>query len=281
MATVCILGTGDIGGNTAQALAAAGVVSRILLIDPARGVAAGKALDIQQAGAITGCDTTLAGTDDWSRLTGSAACIVADAGRPAATAEETDARHLLERVDAYAGDAPIVFADASQGPALMAAAHACGLHRDRLIGSPPQAIKAAVTALVALEAGCSPADVMLTVLGAPAARFVVPWSEASIGGHAMERVLSQARIARIEARAERLWPPGPIALARAAAAVTGALLQSSRRTWCVSLVLQGEFGVRTGVGIAPVQLSPAGIAEIRVPVLNPRERVRVDVALAG
>ena len=63
MSTVAILGAGELGGAIAHALAARGSVSRVLLIDPHGQVAAGKALDIQQAGAITGFHTRLEGTD--------------------------------------------------------------------------------------------------------------------------------------------------------------------------------------------------------------------------
>jgi malate dehydrogenase len=280
MTTVCILGAGDLGGAIAQALAGSDAASRVLLIDPARAVATGKALDLQQAGAITGCHTSLAGTGDWSRMTGSAVCIAADLHDPRAAGPDHD-RTLLERMDAFAGDAPLVFAGASDAPALLAAAAVRGIARERLIGSAPYALKAAVTAMVAMEARCAPADVMLTVLGAPPAGFVVPWSEASIGGHALERVLTQAQLARLETRTARLWPPGPAALGRAAAVVTEALLRGARQTCCVFAVLQGEFGVRNRVGIVPAQLSRDGIARVQVPALNPRERVRVEVALGG
>ena len=52
--------------------------------------------------------------------------------------------------------------------------------------------------MVALEAQCSPTEIGLTLLGAPPRGFVVPWSEASIGGHALERVLTQVQLSRIE-----------------------------------------------------------------------------------
>jgi malate/lactate dehydrogenase len=109
----------------------------------------------------------------------------------------------------------------------------------------------------------------------------VPWSEASIGGYSLERVLSQVQLTRIEARAARLWPPGPFALGLAAARVTEAIVHRSRRAFSVFMVLSGEFGVRGGVGAMPVNLAPAGIASTRVPTLNTRERVRLETALGA
>lgn len=59
MATVAIIGAGDIGGACAHALAAHDLVGHILVIDAAVNAAAGKALDIQQAGAISGVHARL------------------------------------------------------------------------------------------------------------------------------------------------------------------------------------------------------------------------------
>jgi malate/lactate dehydrogenase len=123
--------------------------------------------------------------------------------------------------------------------------------------------------------------VQLTVLGAPPAGLVVPWSEASIGGYALERVLSQVQLTRLDARVARLWPPGPYALGLAAARVVEALVTSSRRTHTVLAVLGGEFGVRGRVGALPALLSTTGIVHTRVPTLNTRERVQLDTALGA
>lgn len=118
------------------------------------------------------------------------------------------------------------------------------------------------------------------MLGAPG-RFVVPWSEASIGGYALERVLSQVQLSRIQARTAKLWPPGPLTLGMAAARVAEALVESSRQSYCVLTMLEGEFGVKDRIGTLPVLLSPNGIEHARLPSLSPRERVLLDTSLGG
>jgi malate/lactate dehydrogenase len=130
-----------------------------------------------------------------------------------------------------------------------------------------------------MEAACSPTEVSLAVLGAPPDSFVIPWSDASIGGFALERVLSQVQLRRIEARVARLWPPGPYALGAAAARVVESIASASRRSFCVLTVLGAESGARGRVAAVPAWLSPAGIVRIRVPSLNTRERVQLDTAL--
>jgi len=145
----------------------------------------------------------------------------------------------------------------------------------------PEALVSAVTAIVAMEANCSPREVMLTVLGTPPSGFVVPWSEASIGGYALQDVLSQVQLTRVEARTARLWPPGPYALGAAAARVVEALVHASRRSFSVLTQLGGEFGVRNRPGSLPARLGPSGIVRTRVPELTTRERVRLQTALGG
>src|SRR5205809_700370 len=78
MSGIAILGAGELGGAAARVLASRDCVARILLIDAAAGVAAGKALDIQQSGAVEGFHTRLVGTDDVTAVTGVDVCLVAD-----------------------------------------------------------------------------------------------------------------------------------------------------------------------------------------------------------
>lgn len=290
MATVVLIGAGDIGGACAHALAAHDRVGHILVIDPAVNAAAGKALDIQQAGAISGFHTRLQATDDESRAVGCAAYVIADrfaAGSPEWQGE--DGLALIKRIEGLSPHAPIVFAGARQAELIRASSQEARVAARRLIGSATEAFASAVAAIVAMEARCSVTEVSLAVLGTPpGARperaervegIVVPWSDACIGGYALERVVSQVQLRRIDARVSRLWPPAPYALGAAAASVVDALLQASRRSYNVLTVLGGEFGVRDRVGAVPALLASPGVVNTRVPALNPRERIQLDSAL--
>jgi malate dehydrogenase len=282
MTTVAIIGAGDLGGAVAQSLAARGRVGRVLLIDAASKVAAGKALDIQQSGAVDGFHTQLMAADDVSSVTGAAVCIVADhAARIAEEWQGEDALAMLGRLNTYSSGVPLIFAGAQQVELMLRAAREIGMRRQVLIGSAPEAFASAVRSIVALEANCSPVEVMLAVLGVPPRGFVVPWSDASIGGYALERVLTQVQITRIEARAARLWPLGPYTLGAAAARAAEAMVTSSRQRVQAFTLLGGEFGVRNRIGALPVLLNQHGIADVRVPTLNTRERVSVETALSG
>ena len=102
MTTICVLGAGEIAGAAAHALARGERVSRVLLIDADGKVAAGKALDIQQSGAVDRFHVRLDGTDDVSRVAGCAAVIVADrVGRPSAEWQGDDGLAMMTRVASY------------------------------------------------------------------------------------------------------------------------------------------------------------------------------------
>jgi malate dehydrogenase len=280
MTTVAVIGAGDLGGAVAHALASAEVVDRVLLVDASAGIAAGKALDIQQSGAIARFHTRLEGSHDLSRVTGSAACVIADrAGHNPTEWQGDEGLSLLTELLAYVSDSPFIFAGVAQSQLLLSGAREARIARNRLIGSSPEGLASAIRSIVAMEARCSPAEVMLTVLGAPPTGFVVPWSEASVGGYALQHAITQVQMTRIEARTARLWPPGAYTLGLAAARVAQAIVQSSRQAFSVLTVLGGEFGVRNRVGALPALLSTSGIVHTREPSLSSRERVQLDTAL--
>lgn len=278
MATVAVFGAGDVGAACAQALTSRERVRRIFVIDSSVNAAAGKALDLQQANAVGGSHTTIEATADETRAIGCSVLVVADRlGSGNSEWEGEDGLRLVQRL-AASSDAPMVFAGAAQADLMRTSSTELRIASRRLIGSAPEAFVAAVRAIVAVEAPCSPSEVCVAVLGTPA-RFVIPWSEASIGGYALERAVSQVQLRRIEARAARLWPPGPYALGAAAARVVEAVVDAARRSCCVLTVLDGEFRARKRVAAVPALLAHQGIARIRTPLLNTREQVQLDTAL--
>lgn len=282
MPTVAIIGAGELGGAVARALAGRDRVSRVWLIDAAGKIAAGKALDIQQSGAIARFHTRLGGTADFTRAAGCDVCVIADrAGETPAEWHGDEGLALITRLAPQLGAAPFVFAGAAQADLISAVAREARLPRERLIGSAPEALASSLAAIVAMEAACAAGEVNLAVLGTPPDGFVVPWGEASIGGYSLDAWLSQAQRARVEARAAHLWPPGAYSLGTAAARVTEAILNWARRSFSVLTQLGGEFGVRHRAGSIPAVLAPRGIVRTRVPTLTTRERVRLETALGA
>ena len=127
-------------------------VRRVIILDDAAGVAAGKALDIQQAGAIDGSHARLEGGADLSRGIGAAVCIIADrSGRSSSEWQGDEALALMTRLVPYSAN-PRSCSPGHLRRLLAAAARELHIPRERLIGSAAEALSGAVKSMVAIEA---------------------------------------------------------------------------------------------------------------------------------
>lgn len=275
-----ILGAGEIGGALARQLAAIDLVSRIVLVDELGTVAAGKALDVAQSGSVDRYHTVMAGSSDIAAVVGAAVVVFADrAGQPGAEWQDEAGLTLLKRVAGLNQSAPLLCAGTAQSSLVERGVNEAGIARTRLFGTAGEALRSAVTAITALEAQASPSDISLTVLGRPPHQVIVPWDEGAIGGRSIAKVLSAAQLARLDARAARLWPPGPYALAAAAARTIRTALTRAPRVHVATVAVTREEGTPGRSALMPVTLQPAGIASIVAPTLSSRDRVRYETSL--
>ena len=282
MSTVVILGAGEIGGALARQLAATDLVSRIVLVDDLGTIAAGKALDVAQSGPVDRYHTVMSGTSDVSAVVGAALVVIADrAGQTGGEWQDEAGLALLKRVTGLNQVAPFLCVGATQGGLIERGVSEAGMARTRLFGTAPEALRSAVTAITALEAGAAPSDISLSVLGRPPEQVIVPWDEAAIGGRSIPKVLSAAQLARLEARVARLWPPAPYALASAATRMIRTALTHGPRLHMAMVAVTREEGTPGRSAIMPVTLQPSGIASIVAPALSSRDRVRYETSMSG
>jgi len=282
VSTVVVLGAGEIGGALARQLAVTDLVARIVLVDDLATVAAGKALDVAQSGPVDRYHTALSGTSDLSAVVGAAVIVFADrAGQPGGEWQDEAGLAVVRRVAGLNQLAPLVCAGAAQSGLIERGVNEAGIARTRLFGSGGEALRGAVTAITALEAGAAPSDISLSVLGRPPQQIIVPWDEGAIGGRSIARVLSAAQLARLDARVARLWPPGPYALASAAARMVRSAITNSPRLHMATVAVTRDEGTPGRSAIMPVTLRPSGIAEVVAPVLSSRDRVRYESSMSG
>jgi len=282
MSLVAIFGAGEIGGATARALAARTRVEVVRLIDDKADIAAGKAIDLSQAGPISGSDTKIQGSQDYSAAAGALAIILADpAGQPGAEWAGDTGLALLRQLtrSGLFHQSVLICAGASQRPLAQQALDELGLSRRRVIGSAPEALAATARALVAIETNASAAQVTLTVMGRPPDRMVIPWSEASIGGNSVTSMLTAAQLHRLDTRLRGLWPPGAGALGTAAALVAEAVVAGSRRLFSAFVSLDRDNGTKAPVCAWPVSIGPNGVERVASPQLTGRDRVVIDEVL--
>lgn len=278
MPDVTIVGAGELGGALAHLLARRDVVKMIRLIDETGTIAAGKALDLTQASPLEGFSTEITGSADLMAAAGAAVIVVADRANGVEWQGE-EGLALLRRLLHLGSPRIVLCAGASQREIVERGVRELGYPRERLFGSAPEALASAVRAMVALETNGSPTDVALTVLGIPPAQIVVPWEEATVGGSAATRVLDEPARRRIAARIAPLWPPGPYALASAAAKAINAVIGRSRRTFAAFVAPDDSGGRRCRTTALPVRLDAGGIQTVETLALSVHDRVALDNAM--
>lgn len=282
MSVIAIIGAGTLGGALAHLVASHDLYREVRLIDDAGDVAAGKALDILQAGPIERFGTALVADSSPAAAIGADLVVLTGpAGAPDSEWDEEAGLDRLRQLAAFGRGAVVVCAGAGQRRLVERGVFDAGLDRRRLIGSAPEALRGALRAIVALEAGCEASEVALTLLGIPPRHVVVPWSQATVGGLALEENLAPVQQRRLGERAAALWPPGPYALAAAAGRIAASLATGGGHQMSCFVAVDGEFGMRKQALAAPVRLGAAGVARIVEPQLNARERSGLEAARAG
>jgi malate dehydrogenase len=279
MHQVAIIGAGETGGLLAHALARRNVAPDVLLVDDNGRAAQGKALDIAQAGPVEGFAARVSGTADTAAAAGASVVALADPfGAPALAGES--ALLVLKRLRQFAPHALIVCVDASHRELIERGVRELHMDRARLIGTAPEALVAGVRALVAVETGNLARDVSLTAIGVPPQQIVVPWEDATVGGFGLTRMINETDRRRLEARMTALWPPGPYALAAAAAKAIDAVFKRSEGLLTCFVGPDDSSGRRVRTAALPVRLSNSGVTDVVLPELSVRERVALDNAMS-
>ena len=94
---------------------------------------------------------------------------------------------------------------------------------------------------------------------------MIPWSDASVGGHALTTLLTPPQLNQVERRLRGLWPPGTSALGTAAALFCEAAGQGSRRIVSAFVSLDRDNGTKAPVCAWPVSIGPDGLQRVMHP----------------
>jgi malate dehydrogenase len=277
MSFVAILGAGALGGSVACRLAARDRIREVRLIDPDGRVAQGKALDILQSAPVEQFSTRLVADHRLEAAAGARAIVVADAADGSGEYAAETGLALMRRLAAFETDAPLVFAGAGQRTLMQRVVTELHVAAPRVIGSAAGALESAVRALVALDLNGAGRDVQVVVLGAPPDGSVIAWEEATAFGQPLRALVPAHRLLALSARLPGLWPPGPQALASAAARVVEAIVNGARRRFTAFSV--AERATRAAIAL-PVEIGSHGIARVLQPVLSRQEQTALDNARA-
>jgi malate dehydrogenase len=273
-----IVGAGPLATALASTLAARGRVRHVRLIDDAGTVASGKALDVRQSTPVLGTDVSIDATADLAAVADADVILIADAhGSPAMEWDGELGLSLVGRIAAANARAPIVCAGARQASLVERGVGEVRLPWTRILGSASIAFDAAARTIVAEAADTAAGTVSLALAGLPPSRLVVGWSASSIEGAPAETRLTPGALATATRRLTAAWPPGPFALATAAAVLLEHLDEASPAPLPV-IVATPTQGHRAGIAL--VRLGPSGVLHAAEPALSPYERIALDNAIA-
>ena len=278
MSSVAIIGAGPLGGALAHALARRSRVGEVRLIDPEGRIAEGKALDIEQSAPVEQWNARMTSATTLAAAAGASVIVLADLVRAGEIGGESGLAllRLLGRLDTTA---PFVFAGGGQRDLMGLALAELHMSPRRLAGSAPRALESAVRAVAAAMLDASPADLAIGIAGVPPRAAVIGWEAATAFNQPIASVLAPHHASSISSRLPALWPPGPYALASAAAGVVEALANGSRRRFTCFAAVDVASAGRHAVAAVPVEFEKGGIARTLDPALSRHERTAFENGL--
>jgi malate dehydrogenase len=293
---VTVVGAGNVGATVAQVLAARDYVD-VVLVDLKDGLPQGKALDIDQMGAILGFEPRIVGSNGYEETAGSAVVVVT-AGLPRSpgmsrddlvTTNEEIVHEVTRRATAASPDATVIVVSNPLDAMCHVAMRASGLPRERVVGMAGILDTARFSTFIAWETGASVKDVTAMVLGGHGDQMVPVVSHTSVGGVPLRRLVADARIAELAERTAQgggelvglLGTSAWYAPGAAVAQMVDAVLLDEKRVLPCTAHLEGEYGI-DGLFIGvPVKLGAGGVEQIVELELDDAERAALERSAAA
>lgn len=285
---VSVIGAGNVGATTAQRLADMDFVD-LALVDVVDGLAAGKALDLLEAGPIFGYDTQVVGSTDYSITDGSDVVVITSgmARKPGMsrddliTANAEIVGQVVGEVVRHSPDAILVMVTNPLDVMTELALRATGLDRHRVIGMAGILDTARFRSFIAAELGVSVRSVEAYVLGGHGDTMVPLRQVTSVAGVPVGRLLAAERLEELVERTRnggaeivKLLKTGSAYYAPSAAAaqMVEAVLRDRRQVLPCAIRLDGEYGLTGVVMGVPVKLGAGGVQEVVEVELSDQER---------
>jgi len=294
---ITVVGAGNVGASCAL-WAARRDLGDLVLVDVVDGLAAGKALDLQQAAPIAGFAHSVTGSTDYAATAGSDLAIVTAglARKPGMSRDDLLAKNaeivsgVVRNLVARSPDVLLVIVS-NPVDAMTSLAHRVSkLPPRRVVGMAGVLDSARMRTFIALEAGASPKDVQAFVLGGHGDTMVPLVRHSSIGGVPLARCLPKETIDRIVERTRNggaeivaLLRTGSAFYAPAAAAVemAQAILRDERRVLPCAAYCDKEYGVGGYFVGVPARLGAAGVLDVLEFDLTAEEKAAFDRSAAA
>jgi malate dehydrogenase len=290
---IALIGAGNIGGELAS-LAARNELGDVVLFDipEKEGVAKGKALDLEQNGAILGTDAKITGTSNWADVAGSDVVIIT-AGVPRKPGMSRDdllsvnlkiIRNVAENLKKHAPDAFVIVVSNPLDVMVYELKRVTGFAANKVVGMAGILDSARFQLFLAQEVGVSVKDVRALVLGGHGDTMVPILSNTTINGIPVRQLIAADKLAAIVDRTRNgggeivklMGTSAFAAPATSAIAMATAYLKDQKRLVACAAYLNGEYGFKDLYMGVPIVIGAGGVEKIISIELGAEEKAGLE-----
>jgi malate dehydrogenase len=274
---VTVVGAGNVGATCAQVLAQRAYAD-VVLVDIKEGLPQGKALDINQMGAVLGYEPNVTGSNDYGPTAGSDVVVIT-AGLPRSpgmsrddlvTTNEKIVKDVTEKVVAQSPDAILIVVSNPLEAMCHVAKSVSGFPKERVFGQAGILDTARLQTFIAWETGASVKDVTAVVLGGHGDQMVSVISATTVGGVPIRKLVAEDTIAAMVERTAKgggelvqlMGTSAWYAPGAASAQMVDSILLDDKRVLPCTAYLEGEYGIDGLYMGVPVKLGSTGIEQI-------------------
>ena len=288
---ISVIGAGNVGSLTAMRIAQDGS-GDVLLIDVVKGLAQGKALDLEDARSLLKCNYNISGSDDITRIKDSDIVVVTAglARKPGMSREELllkNAQILKEvclKIKELAKKAIVIVVTNPLDIMTLYALKITGFKPERLFGMGISLDTARFANLIAAELNLPVTDIEALVIGAHGEAMLPLPGFSKIKGVALDEFLNEEKINSLVSRtvargAEIVANLGTgsafFAPSAAIAGIVKAIVKDEKRTLGLCAYLDGQYGIKDSCIGVPCRLGKNGIEQIIELNLLAEEKARL------
>jgi len=293
---VTVVGAGNVGATCVQELARRDYAN-VVVVDIKEGLPQGKALDVNQAGAVLGYEPTVIGSNGYGETAGSDVVVIT-AGVPRTgdmsrddlvTTNEGIVKSVTAEVVAQSPDATLIVVSNPLDAMCHVAKDASGLPKERVFGMAGILDTARFSTFIAWETGASVKDVTAVVLGGHGDQMVPVVSATTVGGVPLTELVPQDRIEAMVDRTRKgggelvklLGTSAWYAPGAAAAQMVDAIVRDEKRLLPCTAYLEGEYGIEGLYMGVPVKIGAGGVEQIVELELSEQERGWLEESAAA
>jgi len=293
---ITVVGAGNVGATCAQELARRDYAD-VVLVDIIPNFPQGKALDLNQAGAVLGYEPAMTGTNGYDE-TADSDVVVITAGRPRSpgmsrddlvTTNEAIVSSVTREVVRHSPKTVIVVVSNPLDAMCHVAKAVSRFPKKRVVGMAGILDTARFAAFISQELDVSVRDVTAMVLGGHGDQMVPVVSATTVGGIPVAELLSKARIRKLVERTRfgggeivnLLGTSAWYAPGAAAAQMVDSICLDQKRVLPCTAYLEGEYGIDGLYMGVPAKLGASGVEDIVRLKLTAEERKMLRASAAA